>query len=147
MQDLNIKIRWIPYGTDEYKSALKFRDRVLRRPLGLNIGKDDWAGDESDCHLGAFKEDRLVGTLTITRLSGNEVKFRQVAVDEMLRRRRIGTRLIEFALDFSKKQGFQKASLDARKTTVPFYESVGFKTSGGEFIECTLPHCRMYKAL
>jgi predicted GNAT family N-acyltransferase len=38
-------------------------------------------------------------------------------------------------------------SMHARKPTVPFFEKMGYKIHGPEFIEITIPHYEMVKEL
>ncbi len=53
-----IEVRRIAFGTAEYELALKLRDEVLRRPLGLSIADDDLSGEEAALHIGAFSRRR-----------------------------------------------------------------------------------------
>jgi predicted GNAT family N-acyltransferase len=44
-------------------------------------------------------------------------------------------------------RGFTSLSMHARSSAVGFYEKLGFRVVGGEFVEVTIPHRVMVKAL
>jgi predicted GNAT family N-acyltransferase len=142
-----IEIRQILFGTDEYKEELRLRDRVLRKPLGLNLFNEDLAKEVNDFHIGAFDGNVLIGVLILTGLTGGKVKMRQVGVEEIWRGKNVGARMAVYAEEFSKKLGYSAVVLNARKSVVGFYEKLGYEKIGGEFIELTIPHQRMQKDL
>lgn len=140
------EIRLIKAGTDEYQAELKLRDEVLRKPLGLTI--DDGLTDESnEHHLGCFFDEELVGVLILTELNRLEVKMRQVAVAEAWRGIGIGTRLVKYAEEYGQSLGYRRIRLHSRKTAVGFYEKLGYRKVGNEFIEVGIPHYEMVKVL
>ena len=47
-------IKIFEYGTDFYRRELNLRDKVLRKPLGLNLFDEDLSQDEKDIHIGAL---------------------------------------------------------------------------------------------
>ena len=59
----------------------------------------------------------------------------------------IGKMLIDFAEQTASDNGFNKITLHARKTAVPFYEKLGYWIIGDEFIEVDIPHYEMEKNL
>jgi predicted GNAT family N-acyltransferase len=142
-----IEIRHIQFGSDQYKQELDLRNKVLRLPLGLNLFDENLTAEADDVHLGAFDGDRLVGVLILTTLSGNEVKMRQVGVDEVWRGKNVGARLVVYAEDFARRLGRKKMVLNARKSVVGFYEKLGYSKLGREFVEVTIPHQKMQKKL
>ncbi len=142
-----ILLRQIQFGTDEYQGALWLRDRVLRKPLGLNLFDENLTKEVDDYHIGAFNGDVLIGVLILTVMNDREVKMRQVGVEESWRSKNVGARLVTFAEDFAKERGYRRVVLNARKTVVGFYERLGYEKIGGEFVEVTIPHQRMEKDL
>ncbi len=143
----NFDIRLIQCATSEYDEELALRDRVLRKPLGLSIYNDDLEKEKNDWHIGCFKDGILAGVLVLTAHGANEVKMRQVAVDERCRGNNIGSGLVNYAERFAEKNGFGRIVLNSRKTAVGFYEKLKYKTVGEEFIEVTIPHYKMQKDL
>lgn len=149
MTDNNTKvqIREIRYGSEEYKSELELRDEVLRKPLGMSLYIENLEGEKHDTHIGAFINNVLVGVLILTKLSKEDIKMRQFAVDEAFRTQKIGTKMINYAEEYSKNNGYNTIVLNARKTAVGFYEKLGYKKTGNEFLEINIPHYKMLKCI
>jgi len=142
-----LQIREIEYNSPEYKKELELRDKVLRKPLGMSLFVENLDADKSDVHIGAFIHNKLVGVLILTRLHEDQVKMRQVAVDEEMRFSRIGTQMVQFAEMISKNRHYKTMVLNARKTAVAFYETLGYETVSDEFLEINIPHFKMRKDL
>lgn len=73
--------------------------------------------------------------------------MRQLAVTEHRQRKGIGSTLVVFSETYAKDLDFKEIILDARKTAIPFYERLGYKTQGEPFIQVTIPHMFMSKGL
>ena len=142
-----VHIRQFSFNSDDYRSELELRDKVLRKPLGMNLYAENLEADKNDVHIGAFINNRIVGVLILTILNSNELKMRQVAVDEDFRAMKIGTEMVRFAEVYSKEKGFSIMSLNARKTAVAFYEKLGYAKMSREFLEINIPHYKMSKSL
>ena len=52
-----------------------------------------------------------------------------------------------FAENLARDRGYNKISMHARKNATGFYEKVGYKVVGDEFVEVTIPHYNMEKEL
>jgi len=143
----DIEIRQIEFGTDEYKKELELRDKILRKPLGLNIFDDALENEVNDYHIGAFVNNVLVGTLVLTVLNDTEIKMRQVVAEESLRGNSIGSKLVIYAEELAKRLGYKKMLLNSRKTAVRFYEKLNYEKASEEFVEVTIPHYKMQKKL
>jgi predicted GNAT family N-acyltransferase len=89
----------------------------------------------------------MVGVLILTGLNSKDIKMRQVAVDDDFRAMKIGTEMVRFAEEYSKKKGYSTMLLNARKTAVAFYEKMGYTKMSGEFLEINIPHYKMSKSL
>ena len=140
-----IIIKEVFFNTPEYKSELILRDNVLRKPLGMDISDD--ALEIDDYHICAIINSKVVGTLLLRKFNNTTLQMRQVAVDESLRNKNIGRKLISFAESFAKDKGFTKIILNARKTAIPFYERISYKKIGEEFTEVGILHMKMTKDL
>ena len=147
MAGLSLEMRQIIYGTADYYSALVLRNAALRKPLGMDISDDNLEADKVDIHIGAFLGPTFIGTLILTILNGDEVKMRQVAVDENERGNGIGAKLVIFAENVVNEAGRKKMVLNARKVVVEFYKKLGYTIDGEEFVEVGIPHFKMEKRL
>ena len=140
------------FATDspEHVAALRLREEILRRPLGLTITPAELERDQGCCHLGAFEEagDTVpVAVLLLQPLEGGTVQMRQVAVAETRQRGGIGAALIAYAETFARGRGFTDLIAHARGTAVGFYERIGYRVEGEEFTEQTIPHRLVTKRL
>lgn len=142
-----ITIKQIQPNTDEYQQELLLRDRILRKPLNLNLSDEDLSAEVHDIHIGAFDSDVLVGVLILTIINDTAVKMRQVAVDNSCQSRGIGTKMVTFAEQFALLQEYTHIKLNARKKAVEFYKKLGYNTVGDEFVEVGIPHFAMSKTL
>lgn len=55
----------------------------------------------------------------------------------------IGSALLRRMLDEARQQGLKIAYLDAQVHAIPFYERLGFKAEGAEFMDAGIPHRQM----
>lgn len=143
----SLVIKEILYKSDDYRLELELRDKVLRKPLGLSLYDENIEKESNDVHIGAFVHHTLVGVLILTKLNSNEIKMRQVAVDDKWWGKKIGTEIVKYAEEHSLYRGFKTMSLNARKTAIGFYESLGYQRIGEEFLEINIPHSKMQKYL
>ena len=74
-------------------------------------------------------------------------QLRQVAVCPELQGRGIGAQLIAFAEESARQQGFVTMMAHARVTALEFYLWLGYMAEGEDFLEQTIPHRPVTKAL
>ncbi len=141
----NIKI--INYFSTDYFLELALRNRILREPLGLEFSIDELAEEITQIHIGAYHENNLIGVLVLKPITEQLVQMRQVAVDEGFRANGIGKELVIFSEEYSKNLGYKKIILHARDTAIKFYDKLGYKKVGEEFIEVNIPHLEMEKII
>ena len=127
-------------GTAEYQDALRLREQVLRKPLGLSLTDAELARDAGCFHLRGFEDDWLVAVLLLQPLDASTVQMRQVAVRATLQRTGCGSQLIAYAEGFARQQGYGTMVAHARATALGFYLRLGYTAVGDEFIETTVPH-------
>lgn len=142
-----IECREIAYGSTEYKETVGLRYKILRRPIGLKYTAAQLNDEKNDSHLGCFLAGRVVGCLMMTPHSETVVRMRQFAVEGSMQRRGIGRALVEFTEQWARERDFEFITLHARETALGFYEKLGYAVVGERFIEVTLPHFTMEKAL
>lgn len=143
----SIQVRQVDYGSVEYAESLRLRNEVLRRPLGMDLANDDLSGDVGERHIAAFAGERLVGILLLRSIGEGVLQMKQVAVDESLRGRSVGRRMVEYAETFAAAQGCGEIVLHAREVAVPFYEKLGYAREEERFEEIGIPHYVMNKKL
>ena len=140
-------LKIIDYGTHEYKLMVKLRDDLLRKPLGITFSKEELEKEKDNMLIGAFDDDDILGCCMLVEQDPKIVKLRQLAVLNTLQGKGVGTAILQFAENLARDRGYKVITMHARKHTVEFFEKLGYKVDGDEFIEITIPHYKMDKEL
>lgn len=140
-------IRIIDHGTKEYQQMINLRYMILRKPLGLEFSPEELEKEKSDILIGCFDDDKMEGCCMLTDSGSKVVRLRQMAVLSGLQGKGLGRVLMQFAENIARDRGFKKLSMHARKSAAGFYEKLGYRISGEEFVEVTIPHFIMEKDL
>ncbi|HMO33553.1 MAG TPA: GNAT family N-acetyltransferase [Lacibacter sp.] len=126
---------------------VQLRFDILRKPLGLSFTEEELAKEKEDILVAAFEDDDILGCCMLTRVDGETVRLRQMAVQNNIQGKGVGASLMNFAENIARDRGFRKLVMHARKAAMGFYEKQGYQAEGPEFLEVTIPHYRMYKML
>ena len=140
-------LRMIDHGTREYQQMVNLRNEILRKPLGLTFTEEELEREKDDILMGAFEDDRLLGCCLLSPMDAGTIRLRQMAVPNNMQGKGIGRALMIFAENVARDLGYRKLCMHARKTALGFYEKLGYSVSGEEFLEVTIPHLVMEKAL
>ena len=130
-----------------YDEEIELRDRLLRAPLGLVFTEHDLEEEAMQWHFGMLDQSQLIACAVVVPLEEDRVKLRQMAVDETRQRGGIGSRLIQGIEQEMLRRGVAAIELHARDHAVGFYERLGYRKQGDEFMEVTIPHWKMTKPL
>ena len=144
---MTIAFRPFEVGSAEYRDALRLREDILRKPLRLTITEQELTHDVDCFHLGGFDGTQLRAVLLLQPLDQHTVKMRQVAVSHDVQRSGVGAQLIAFAERFARQRSYGAMIAHARATALGFYLRLGYTAVGDEFIETTIPHRLVTKAL
>ena len=126
---------------------VKLRMEILRKPLGLSFSPEELTREKEDILIGAVDDDELLACCLLTKVDNKSLRLRQMAVQNNLQGKGIGASMMNFAELVARDKGYKKLIMHARKTALGFYEKLGYKVTGKDFIEVTLPHCVMEKEL
>ena len=140
-------LKIIDFGSPEYQQMVRLRDAVLRKPLGLTFTQDDLESEKDNILIAAFEEERMLGCCMLVEERPDIVRLRQMAVLNALQGKGVGRALINFAENIARDRGYKIVKMHARNNSIGFYEKVGYKKKGDEFIEVTIPHYVMEKML
>jgi len=140
-------LKQIDHGSKEYLQMVNLRNEILRKPLGLTLTPDELAKEKEDILIGAFDDDEMLACCMLTKAGNNCLRLRQMAVQNNLQGKGIGASMMHFAEILARDKGFKKLIMHSRKTAIGFYEKLGYKVVGDEFIEVTIPHYVMEKKL
>lgn len=140
-------LKIIDHGSREYDQMVQIRMDILRKPLGLNFTPEELEKEKEEVLIGAFEDDRILGCCMLIKQEPGTVRLRQMAVMNNLQGKGIGRALMNFAENIARDLGYKKLVMHARKTATGFYEKQGYRISGEEFTEVTIPHYVMEKTL
>ncbi|MBN8863898.1 MAG: GNAT family N-acetyltransferase [Sphingobacteriales bacterium] len=140
-------LKIIDHGTVEYRQMVKLRDDILRKPLGLGFTPEELESERDNLLIAAFEDERMLGCCMLIEEKPGLARLRQMAVLNDLQGKGIGRALMNFAENIARDRGFKKICMHARANAVGFYEKVGYRVSGDQFMEVTIPHFLMEKQL
>ncbi len=140
-------LKIIDHGTPEYLQMVKLRDDVLRKPLGLGFTPEELESEKDHMLIAAFEDERMLGCCMLIEEQPSAIRLRQMAVLNDLQGKGIGRALMNFAENLARDRGFRVIRMHARLNAVGFYEKVGYKIKGDQFLEVTIPHYVMEKQL
>jgi len=144
---MKIDIREVAFASEEYKSLLKIRYDVLRKPLGTELSAKDIEADDKEFHVAVFDGANAIACVLLRPINADIIKLRQMAVTDACQGQGIGAKLVLHAEELAASRGFKTMELHARKFAQGFYEKLGYATEGEEFIEATVPNIKMFKSL
>ena len=140
-------LKILDHGSPEYRQMIKLRDDILRKPLGLSFSNDEIEKEKDNLLIGAFEDEDMLGCCMLIEENPDTIRLRQMAVLNDLQGKGIGRALMQFAENLARDRGYKILSMHARKNVVGFYEKMGYKKKGDEFIEVTIAHYVMEKEL
>ena len=145
-----LRISEIVHGSQAYEEAVRLREAVLRRPLGLSFTPQELADEAASHHIVAVEGDddrACVACLVLLPVDAEVVRMRQVAVRPDRQRQGIGSALIGFAEQSARARRYREIVAHVREPAIPFYARLGYERRGSRFVEVTLPHVLMRKII
>lgn len=123
------------------------RLQVLLEPIGVPASYINPAKESQDSLIAAFEDEEMVGCCILSKVDDATLQLRQMAVDTKSQGTGIGTAIILFAEEESRKQNYTCLMMHARDVVIPFYEKCGYVVAGDQFFEVGISHHRMEKSL
>jgi predicted GNAT family N-acyltransferase len=143
----HMALKEIEHGSKEYRQMVQLRYEILRKPLGLDFTEEELSKEKNDILIGVIDDDKMLACCMLTKTKSDTVRLRQMAVHKNLQGKGIGASLMNFAENLARDRGYKNLVMHARKVAVGFYEKQGYKITGDEFIEVSIPHYLMQKKL
>ena len=147
MKSNTFELRLIEHNSNEYWNLVSLRDKVLRKPLGLEFTNEELLAENDQLHFGGYENDELVGCFAFVKKTDSILKMRQVAVDPIFQGRGVGSKMVVASEKWAIENGYSKIELHARLAATKFYSKLGYQIIGSEFLEVGIPHYKMKKAL
>lgn len=139
-------LKIIDFGSREYEQMLQLRNDILRKPLGFELSDEDKQIDHDSMLIAAFEDDVMLGCCMLVK-DKDQMLLRQMAVKNDLQGKGIGRALMNFAETLARDTGHKELLMYARSHVKGFYERLGYKPVGDEFLKLTIPHVTMKKRL
>ena len=137
-----------PKTEAEWEKYDDFRWEILRKPLNIPHVplKDDL--EESSYHFMAItSSNEIVACGRLHMNNDEEAQIRYMGVSESIRRRGLGTLILDRLENQAKVLGANSISLNARNVALNFYKSLGYKAVGPYQSDTNIPHTKMEKFL
>lgn len=144
---MDITIKKITYGTDEYETSIDIRNEAFRKPWGLDIRDEDLTGDKDMDMFGGYLGDKMIATIFLTEDDKETARIKSVAILEEYRGKGLGKYLMEYVENIARERGYKKVNLMGRVSVEGFYNKLGYKTISEPFDYHTIPHIDMVKEL
>ena len=132
---------------DERARCLAIRREVFVEEQGVPIDEEMDAHDAVCVHFLALDAGDAVGTARLRETEAGRVKAERVAVRRSARRSGIGRALMRALEDAARARGHREIVLNAQVPVIAFYERLGYRVEGPEFLEAGIPHRAMRKPL
>jgi predicted GNAT family N-acyltransferase len=153
---MTIDVRLAETDADR-RASWSIREQVFIGEQGIEEAIERDGLDELAWHFVAWEGDTPCGTARVLGVDDEHrlvsasgaaiVKIGRMAVLPAWRRRGIGRRLLDCAIDFARAHGARRAELSAQEYVVAFYEAAGFAVSGAAYVEAGIPHRHMTRTL
>ena len=144
-----MKINWCIKKFNELSTA-EFHDIIQLRLAVFVVEQDcvyqDLDGkDRTALHIiGRNEEDAIVATARILHENSKKVIIGRVVVEKKFRKYGLGKELMKQSIsDIIRLYGNIQINIAAQKYLLNFYSSLGFVSSGKEYLEDGIPHVEM----
>lgn len=130
----------------ELAAALALRHEVFCEEQGVPCNEELDGRDRDALHLVAVQGAELLGTCRLLMV-GRTAQFSRLAVAAQVRRRGIATALLDAAEQDARDAAARRLVLHAQTYALRLYESAGYRSRGGRFVEAGIEHVAMEKQL
>lgn len=143
---MNIILKEIRYGSDEYEMTRELRNRIMRAPIGLSIYDQDYSFEVNSRIIGAFDGEKMLGCSIVGKLHG-ECCLDFLCIDDQVQKTGIGSMLLKDVENWVRAQGIPLLILEARLTAQKFYEKHGYEPYGQVYLmeKSPIDHIMMRK--
>ena len=132
---------------DELDRCLALRREVFVEEQGVSVA-EEMDGLDAECtHFLALAGGDVVGTARLRVTGDGHAKAERVAVRRSVRRSGAGRALMRALEDETRGRGRRELVLNAQLPVIAFYEHLGYRVEGAEFLEAGIPHRAIRKPL
>ena len=132
---------------DEVARCQAIRREVFVEEQGVPVDEEMDAHDALCTHFLALRGGEAIGTARLRVTDDGGVKAERVAVRRPFRGAGVGRALMRALEDEARALGRRELVLNAQLPVVAFYERLGYRAEGPEFLGAGIPHRAMRKPL
>lgn len=127
---------------DNINLAFDIRTEVFIKEQGIERDVEMDGTDKYAKNMILIKDNKPIGTSRLIVID-NKMYIGRVAVLKEYRKKGYATHMINFLLNEAKNMGYNEVFIHAQTYAKSFYEKIGFKQFGEEFLEANIPHIHM----
>ncbi len=143
-RDIIVKLVKLP---EEFTAIKSIRKSVFQEEQKVDSALEFDGKDEISDHLIAYLDQQAVGTARIRYLDDNTAKIERLAVLSVARRRGIGKKITELALEIIANQNITEVVVHAQAHIKNLYKQLDFVEVGEIFTEAGLLHIKMSRKI
>lgn len=133
-------------ASDTYKDSLDIRMTVFVKEQQVSIEEE--VLDEEPCtHFIVYQQKTAIATARLFPKTDKRAYVQRVAVLKDYRGQHIGQQLITHMETAAKEMGFSELKLGAQTHALGFYEQLGYKAFGEEYLDAGIWHYDMLKTI
>ena len=137
-----LRLNWFMGDREDLKDTKDVRRQVFADEMGGVPVQEDDGLDGSCIHLVAYENDLPISTGRVM-ITDEDFTLSRIATVKEFRRQGIATGIVEALVEACMTMGGNRQVLHAPTVNKEFYEKIGFKTIGDEFISFGIPHIAM----
>lgn len=145
MNPIGLSFRTVPFGSPEYGEALRIREEVMRRPLGLCLSEEDLKGEETRIHIAGYAGAEQVCGCSLNMVHKRLALIAFFYVRPEYQGQGCGRGMMRFIEAYAAASGVGRLYAEARESARGFYEKCGFRKSGKAYVDTGLRHQDMKK--
>lgn len=143
---MKVAFKLVEHGSEEWKSAVRLRENILRKPLGSYFTAEELEEEKNHIQIVGVLDNEIVAT-TVLVPENQSMKMQRVVVKDELRSSGIGSDMMLFCERISSERGKYHIFCHARDTAVNFYLNNDYTIEGEYFPEDGIPHVKMVKVI
>lgn len=144
--ETEFNFRIVEHSSDDWRKAIKLREDILRKPLGLIFSQEELDEERNHIQIVGLQNNDIIATAVLVP-EQRMLKMQRVVVTDTLRNLNIGSKLMRFCESHALEKGFTSIYCHARDSAVNFYLKNGYSSEGQYFDEDGIPHLKMQKEL
>ncbi len=122
--------------------AFNIREEVFIKEQNVPKDLEIDGSDKYAKNMILTVDNKPIGTGRLIEID-NKIYIGRVAILKEYRKKGYATKIINFLLDEAKNMGYKEVFIHSQLHAKEFYEKIGFKAFGEEFLEANIPHINM----